>query len=452
MSIYKECDIRGIYPKELNEKNAYEIGRAVGTMMSAKTLAVGGDVRLSTQMLKDNLIKGLRDSGTNVIDIGMVPTPVFYFSLKHLRVDGGITVTASHNPANYNGFKLMFGDSPVTPAVIKHIESIISTGSYSLGSGSMESTDVNGAYIDFTTKSHPGGTLKVVLDCCNGAAGNLAPLIFRVLGYNVIPLYCELDGAFPNRDPNPAVYKNLKDLKDKVIETGADFGAAFDGDGDRIVFVDDKGQVLNSESTLVILIKHYFSQLSDVAFNSDNSITKSVVYDIKSSSIVKNSVSELGGKPIPERSGHAFIKRTFLENRSVLAGEISGHFFFSELGYDDGIYAALKMAEILGDGKKLSDIHSSIPATVITPDIRVYCKYEERDMWLDSVREAGKGYDITLMDGIRVDFPYGWILIRKSVTEEGITIRIEAEDDDHMRMIKKWITEVLPETKPAVAK
>lgn len=435
MSIYKECDIRGIYSEEFDEKDSYNIGCAVGTMMTGKTLVVGGDIRLSTPVLRERLIAGLRECGANILDIGTVPTPTFYFSLIHLSADGGVMVTASHNPAKYNGFKLMFSDTPVTPAIIKHIKELVANGKFSNGNGSYETIDTIPDYIEKMIGVFKPGKLKVVLDCGNGSNGQLAPHLFQLLGYKVVPLYCEFDGSFPNRDPNPAVYENLTDLKQKVIETCADFGAAFDGDGDRVVFVDDKGRVISSERSFVVLINEY---LKDVP--------SSVVYDIKSSSVVRNTVLELGGKPILERSGYAFIKKTFLENQSALAGEISGHFFFGELGYDDGIYAALKMAHILSKGsKKLSEIVDSIPKTLITPDIRVLCPYDKRDEWLKRVYDAGKKYNISLIDGVRVDFSYGWLLVRKSVTEESITLRIEAKNKDSMQKIKAWIIKILPE-------
>lgn len=439
MSIYKDCDIRGIYSKEFDEKDAYDIGRAIGTIMKSKTLITGGDVRLSTPVLKERLIAGLRDSGANITDIGTVPTPAFYFSLKHLSADGGVMVTASHNPAKYNGFKLMFGDMPVTPEVINSIKECVEAGRFSVGNGSYEKIDTTPDYIEKMLSYFKPGKLKVVLDCCNGAASQLAPALFKLSGYEVVPLYCEFDGSFPNHDPNPAAYENLAVLQSKVVETGADLGAAFDGDGDRVVFVDDMGRVVNSERSFVIFINEYLK-----------AAPSSVVFDIKSSSVVRDAVLALDGKPILERSGHAFIKKTFLENHSALAGEISGHFFFGELGYDDGIYAALRMAEILcREGKKLSGIVDKIPKTLITPDIRIFCPYKERDGWLKRVNEAAEDYKVTLIDGIRVDFPYGWLLIRKSVTEEGVTLRIEAQDENSMQRIKGWITEILPEVSSA---
>lgn len=435
MSIYKECDIRGIYPRELDETCAYRIGRAIGTDFRGKSLAVGGDVRLSTPALKKELIRGLLESGADVTDVGTVPTPAFYYALRHLPVKGGLQVTASHNPPEYNGIKLMFGEMPVSADEIAEIGRRAEEGNFSNGSGLLTRADVTEDYARFLVGAFPPRGEKVVLDCGNGAMSELAPRVFSELGYETVPLFCSFDGSFPNRGPNPAVYENLTALREKIIETGAAFGAAFDGDGDRVVFADERGRVVQSERALVLLIRDC---LSDG--------TGSVVYDQKSSSIVRNAILACGGEPRMERSGHAFIKRNFLRNRSRLAGEISGHFFFGELGYDDGLYAALKLAEILGrSGRGLGELVDEIPSTVITPDIRCFCPYEKRDGVLDRVREFGKRYEVTELDGVRVQLPDGWLLVRKSVTEESVTIRIEADSGDSMKKIKSMLAEVLPE-------
>lgn len=229
----------------------------------------------------------------------------------------------------------------------------------------------------------------------------------------------------------------LGDLCAKVKETGADFGAGFDGDGDRVVFVDNQGNVVQSERSLALFIDEYLKDKPS-----------SVVYDLKSSSMVRSTVLKHGGEPRMERSGHAFIKRNFLENKSALAGEISGHFFFGELGYDDGIYAALKMGQILREsGKSMAQMLSEIPSTLITPDIRVFCPYALRDSWLEKVAEMGKEYAISRIDGVRVQFADGWLLIRKSVTEEGITLRVEADDQIAMDRIKNLLADTLPEVR-----
>lgn len=434
MGIYKECDIRGIYPDELDENQAYHIGRAIGTIMKGKTFVVGGDVRTSTPSLKKMLQNGLKESGVDIIDIGTVPTPVFYFSLKSLLADGGVMVTASHNPAKYNGFKLMLGKTPITSDVIKNIENLVKAQSYSTGYGEQKNICTQDDYIKSITGTCKKGKLKVVLDCCNGTTGYLAPLLFKKLGYETIGMYTEFDGTFPNRDPNPSVYKNLNALIAEVVRTKSDIGVAFDGDGDRVVFVDNKGKVIESERTFSIFIREYLKHGPS-----------SVVYDIKSSSVVRDTIEELGGTPLMERSGHTFIKRKFLESNAVLAGEISGHFFFKELGYDDGLFAALKLAEIVDREGDLSKLADNIPKTIITPDIRIPCPYNKRDNWLKMVCEAGQQYKVTLMDGVRVEFTDGWLLMRKSVTEESVTLRIEAKDVFSLAEIKEWLLNVIPD-------
>lgn len=435
MSIYKDCDIRGIYGKEFDDNTAYQIGRAAGSMSGIKLLAVGGDVRVSTPMLKKRLIEGITESGVDVIDIGMVPTPAFYFALKHMAVDGGITVTASHNPAEYNGFKLMFGDRPITAETIWEIERRIKEKDFSEGEGRATVRDVMKLYADSLIDTFPGGRLRVVIDCGNGAMSEIAPFVFKKLGYDVVSLYCTFDGRFPNREPNPAVYDNLRGISEKVRETGADFGAAFDGDGDRVVFVDDKGNVASSEESFVVFINEYLK-----------ACPSPVVYDIKSSSIVRDAILRNGGKPLMERSGHAFIKKRFRENNAALAGEISGHFFFGELGYDDGLYAALKMAEIISQSKAgFSELIGTIPKGIITPDLRFHCAYSQQDALLRKVELLGRDNQVLKLDGVRVDFADGWLLVRKSVTEEAVTMRIEAKNRNALDRILRLVTERIPE-------
>lgn len=441
MSIYKACDIRGIFGRELDEHTAYLIGRAVGSIMNGQTLAVGGDVRISTPALKSELIRGILESGTSVADLGLIPTPALYFALHHLDVAGGITVTASHNPPQYNGFKLMFGSTPVDSAYIQMLAKKVDEQVFADGQGQLTYEDILIPYEQHMLEFHAHGKGKVVIDCGNGSMSLLAPSVFRRLGYDVVPLYCDFDGSFPNRDPNPAVYEHLTDLCRTVIDNRADFGIAFDGDGDRVVFVDDKGNVAKTEQSFVLFINYYLKGKPS-----------SVVYDLKSSSIIKNAVLDMGGTPIMERSGHAFIKKRFLENGSVLGGEISGHFFFKELGYDDGLHAALIMARIIQEsGVSLSELVSRIPKSLITPDIRVFCTYTEQDHWLDQVRKQGeklgRSVQLTEIDGVRLEFSDGWLLVRKSVTEESITIRIEADSKSSMRRIKKDLQQILPQVR-----
>ncbi len=439
MSIYKDCDIRGIYGVEFDCATVYRIGRAIGAMMAGQRLAVGGDVRLSTPEIRRSLLRGLVQGGARPLDLGTLPTPAFYYALSRMPFAGGVMITASHNPARYNGLKLMFGPRPIQAEVIREIKR---------RADAVQDTDegpdpivpvldILPEYENMLLRHFPAGRLKVVIDSGNGAMSEVAPRVFRQLGYQVVPLYCTFDGSFPNRDPNPAVYAHLRDLCQSVRENGADLGLAFDGDGDRVVFVDNLGRTLASERSLVLLIQACLKGQPGP-----------VVYDQKSSTIVRKAIEASQGTPLMERSGHTFIKTRFLDTNALLAGEVSGHFFFRELGYDDGLFAALTMARLIGEQPEpLSELADRIPVPLITPDIRVPCPYDRQDVWLGQVRQLGRDYPINEMDGVRVEFGNGWLLVRKSVTEAGVTVRIEADSDAAMQRIKRLLLTVLPEVR-----
>ncbi|MGN0801267.1 MAG: phosphomannomutase, partial [Candidatus Faecivicinus sp.] len=296
MSIFKDCDIRGIYGSELTCEDVYRIGRGLGAMLPPNaTVRVGGDVRLSTPDLKQRLIRGLTESGMKVEDLGIIPTPALYYALASGKADGGATVTASHNPPEYNGVKFMLGHDVVTRSTIDRLKEIVARQDFPSGSGSASKVDILPAYLASLTKRFGARRpLKVVVDAGNGAMSEVAPTAFRSAGYRVTELFCTPDGAFPNRSPNPADYENLTALCAKVAEEGADFGVAFDGDGDRAVFVDDLGRPVLNEKSLVLFIRHLLK----------NRPTP-VVYDQKSSSVIRRAILEMDGAPIPERSGHA---------------------------------------------------------------------------------------------------------------------------------------------------
>jgi len=433
MSIFKDCDIRGIYGTELTADDTYKIGRGLCAMLPPNaTMRIGGDVRLSTPELKEALIRGLVEGGVRVEDMGTIPTPALYYALANGAADGGATVTASHNPPKYNGVKFMIGPEPVTRPVIDRLKGIVESGSYPVGVGSVVKLDILPAYLASMSKRFGARKpLHVVIDAGNGAMSTVAPTAFRSVGYKVTELFCEPDGAFPNRDPNPAEYSHLTALCEKVAETGADFGVAFDGDGDRAVFVDDKGRPVINEKSLVLFIRRQLK----------NNPTP-VVYDQKSSAVIRKATLEMGGAPIPERSGHAFIKKHFLEVGSAIAGEVSGHFFFGELGYDDGLYAALLMAEILCNSEKnLSELADEIICPPISPDLRIACPYAQQQEWLDKVEALAETYPCTVakLDGVRLDFEDGWVLIRKSVTAEQVTLRAEAETPERLQHLLSLI-------------
>jgi len=437
MSIYKDCDIRGVYPTEIDEQKVYAVGRALATLHPGARLAVGGDVRLSTPALKAALIRGLVEGGAAVTDIGTVPTPALYWALRHLDLAGGATVTASHNPPEYNGIKFMFGDLPVTREAMDAVRSAVEAGSFSEGAGSCAKRDILPEY-EAGLAARFGGLkpMKVVVDAGNGAMSEVAPRVFERCGHRVVRLFCEPDGRFPGRDPNPAEYSHLGAVCEKVRSEGADFGVAFDGDGDRAVFIDETGQALMNEKTLVLFIRRLLADRPTP-----------VVYDQKSSSAIRRAVLAMGGTPVPERSGHAFIKRRFLEVGAAIAGEVSGHFFFGELGYDDGLFAALLMAQLLGEaGKTLSQLTADIVCPPITPDLRMPCPYAQQQRWLERVEALADRFPcaVSHLDGVRLEFEDGWILMRKSVTAEQVTLRAEADTPQRLSELLDMVRQVLP--------
>ena len=437
MSIYKDCDIRGIYPSEITGSESYLIGRALATVCPGKILA-GGDVRLSTPEIKGELMRGLLESGAEVTDIGTIPTPALYFALKNSDAAAGCTVTASHNPPEYNGIKFMIGRTPVTRTVIDRIKGIVESRAFAEKAGSVSKWNAAEDYLAALGKRFQAKKpLHVLVDAGNGAMSDIAPKAFRSAGYRVTELYCEADGAFPNRSPNPADYTCLKKTGEAVCACGADFGVAFDGDGDRAVFIDENGRPVQNEKSLVLFIR---SLLKDKP--------TPVVYDQKSSSVIREAILEMGGEPMPERSGHAFIKKRFLENGAAVAGEVSGHFFFGELGYDDGLFAALEMADLIAaSGKTLSELTANIICPPITPDIRIPCPYAQQQDMLSSVENmaVAKNAAISHLDGVRADFADGsWFLMRKSVTAEQVTLRAEAKTEERLRALLEEIAAVLP--------
>ena len=437
MSIYKDCDIRGVYPSELTENEAYKIGRALATLHPGEWL-VGGDVRLSTPALKSALMNGLRASGANVTDLGRIPTPALYFALKHSSAQSGATVTASHNPPDHNGVKFMCGDLPVTRAEIDRVRACVQSGEFAEGAGSIRTRDVLTEYVDFMSARFPAKRpLKVLIDAGNGAMSLAAPEVFRRAGYEVTELDCVPDGRFPSRSPNPSDFANLRGTARAVRAADVDFGVAFDGDGDRAVFLDAQGTPVQIEKILVLFIREALKNAPS-----------SVVFDQKSSSVVRKAILEMGGTPLPERSGHAFIKRRFLENNSALAGEVSGHYFFREPGYDDGLFAALFLADILArSGKTLAELADEIVCPPVTPDLRIPCPYAEQDACLARTEAAAieRGAVISRLDGVRADFPDGWFLLRKSVTSEQLTLRVEAENEARLRELVAFARDLLPE-------
>ena len=333
----------------------------------------------------------------------------------------------------------MIGSEPVTRKVMDALHQIVLDRSFVDAQGTLTHWDVTRDYLNSLEKRFSAPKpLHILVDAGNGAMSRVAPEAFRRAGYRVTELFCEPDGSFPNRSPNPADYSCLGKTSEAVRACGADLGVAFDGDGDRAVFLDETGAPVQNEKSLVLFIRALLKEHPTP-----------VVYDQKSSSVIREAVLEMGGTPLPERSGHAFIKKRFLDNGAAVAGEVSGHFFFGELGYDDGLFAALTMAELVAQsGKRLSELVSGIVCPPITPDLRIACPYAEQQSWLDRAEALARsiGAEISHLDGVRADFADGWFLMRKSVTAEQITLRAEARTRERLQELLDQVAAVLPES------
>ncbi len=423
-SIYKACDIRGKYPSEINEEIVHLIGKAVGTLYKSKPIVVGGDVRYSTPSIKNSLIEGLISTGCNVIDIGIVPTPAFYHTLDVIDNNcAGVMVTASHNPPNYNGLKIAPGKLPITELEIQEVKHLTISQNFDLGNGKLDSFNITPIYENWIIeqgrsilKSSPK-TLRVVVDCGNGCFSEIAPRVVNELGIENIPLFCAIDSQFPNRSPNSADPKNLQKLAICVVNEKAHLGIAFDGDGDRVSFVDENGEILSADESISIIASHKRNPVRS---------GDKVVLDIKCSSAVSDTICALNAVPILEKSGHTYIKRRMINENASFGGEISGHFFYRELGGgDDGLYSAIIMIDIAARLGGLSKIKSNIPHYYTTPDIRVMI--DPNPNILNLIASHFPEDRVSRLDGVRVVFDNGWALARISVTEPVMTFRFESK-------------------------
>ena len=440
-SIFREYDIRGIAGKDLSKELAQAIGRAYARYIAQRPRApgrprplvsVGRDCRLSGEEYANALCEGLLESGVDVVRLGVCATPVTYFSVHHLELDGAIMVTGSHNPANYNGFKICVGKDTLHGTQIQALRMIIEQAEAPRGPrGEASEYAIIPAYIDHLVKNaRTGKKLKVVLDAGNGTAGNIAPELFKRIGANVTELYCELDGRFPNHHPDPTVPENLKDLIAKVRELGADFGAGFDGDSDRIGLVDENGRVIYGDELMVLFSRAVLKEKPGAT----------IISEVKSSHRLYQDIAAKGGKPIMWKTGHSLIKSKMKETGAALAGEMSGHIFFADryFGYDDAIYAALRAYEIVSNsGQKLSALLSDLSPVIATPEIRIDCEEELKFKLVDHAKALlSPGNKVTDIDGVRLDFADGWGLLRASNTQPVLVMRFEATSQNRLNEIK----------------
>jgi len=436
VSIFKACDIRGAYPDQLDEATARAIGRAVGTELDGADCMLAGDVRTHTPALKAAVMGGLTAAGCHVIDIGIVPTPVAYWAQRTFATAGAVIVTASHNPPDYNGVKFMVGHLPVTPADMERIRRCVESGDFRSGDGSAEARDVRSDYLDWLAARFEGAApgLRVVVDAGNGTMSEWAPDAFARAGCEVVELFCTPDGSFPDRSPNPSRPEALEAAGAKVRETGADLAACFDGDGDRVVFLDERGEFVPAEETLILFVRRLLPERPAAG----------VVYDLKCTRTVPREIERAGGRPLMERSGHAFIKRRLLAEDALMAGEASGHFFFREIGGDDGLYAALLMACMLAESpRSLAQMRATIDPYFISEDIRLRIPDGDPAGIVAAVGErfAERPQDHT--DGVRVEFGAGWALCRPSVTEPAVTVRVEGDTPEDLERIRAEVLQAI---------
>ncbi len=439
--IFREYDIRGIAGKDLSENDVIRIGKGVGTYLKRHgrvRLVVGRDCRLTSDTYAQRVMEGLRSTGCDVIDIGVCPTPVFYFSIRHLKKEGGVMVTASHNPPEYNGFKVCMDLDSVYGKELKAILSLIHAEDFETGRGTLSQTRVIPSYQAFVMENiHLKRPLKVGLDAGNGTGGVVALPLLKALQCEVHALYCDMDGTFPNHEADPTVAENLKDLIALVREKHLDVGIAYDGDSDRIGVVDEQGNIIYGDKLMILFSREILSRKPGATFISEVKCSKTLYDDIE-----KN-----GGRAIMWKTGHSLIKHKMKEEKAELAGEMSGHIFFKDryFGFDDAIYASCRLLEILSaSDRNLSALLADVPKTYTTPEIRVPCPDDVKFAVVERVTDYFRQrYDVIDIDGVRVLFPDGWGLIRASNTQPVLVLRFEAATQERLEEIRRTLESAL---------
>jgi len=451
-SIFRSYDVRGVVGKTLNADVAHALGQSIGTLMAEKGLreiVVGRDGRLSGPELAGALANGLREAGVDVIDIGAVPTPVVYYATYRFNTGCGVAVTGSHNPPDYNGFKIVVGGQTLSEGAIQDLYQRIAGGALAGGGGgNLRQVDVAPDYIEkIVSDVLAERRLKVVVDCGNGIPGAIAPQVLEGVGAEVVPLYCDVDGTFPNHHPDPSDPHNLEDLILAVKSSGADLGLAFDGDGDRLGVVTRTGEIVYPDRLLMLFARDVLSRQPGAT----------VIYDVKCTSHLKGQILDAGGSPLMWRTGHSLIKAKMRETQAELAGEMSGHFFFKErwFGFDDGIYAAARLLEILaGDlqGRSAEQIFATLPKSVSTPELKVELAEGEHYRFMDQLRQQASFEDASLItiDGVRADWPDGWGLVRASNTTPVLVLRFEADDAAALKRIQQVFRQQLLAVDPGL--
>ncbi len=425
-SIFRAYDVRGIADRDLTSDLAYALGRAYGSRIrrdGGVTICLGRDCRSHGNRLHTAFAGGVMATGIDVIDVGVVASPMLYFAVFHHDADGGVQITGSHNPADYNGFKMMQGKGSLFGEAIQDLRCAIEDEDFATGEGQISHAPIFDAYVGYITENITLGSrrLKVVVDGGNGTGGPPALAILTALGVDVVPMFIEMDGTFPNHHPDPTVEANLAALKARVITEQADLGLAYDGDADRIGVVDERGEVIWGDRLLILLAR-------DVLATNPGT---PVVAEVKCSNTLFDAIETMGGVPIMSAVGHSIIKTRMKKEGALLAGEMSGHIFFAHrwFGFDDAVYASCRLLEILSRLEEtLSETLSDVPKTCVTPEIRLDCPDELKfDLVAEAITFFSRQHRVVDIDGARVDFPGGWGLIRASNTQPVVVLRAEAE-------------------------
>jgi phosphomannomutase/phosphoglucomutase len=440
LSGFKECDIRGAIGPEVTPELAYAFGRALASAAAEPKAVLGGDFRRSTPELLDAMRSGLLDSGIDVVDLGQLSSPGFHFARRHLNIHTGVMITASHSPAQWNGFKPVIGRTPITAADLEGLKARIVSSDYKTGSGKLQRLDIKPAYVRWLEGRFAGlaGKLgRVVFDCGSGATGWVIEDIVSALRLDAVLQFAEPDGSFPHRSPDISGPRDLMALQASVSKHDAMLGFGFDGDGDRIGMVDEHGARIPSDRLIAWLAKQL------LAANTG----RAVVYDLKLSKLVPETVREAGGMPVAQKSGYTFIRTSMLEHNALLGGEYSGHLFFHELdGSDDGLFAALLIGGLAAEAHQpMSSLIAALPVYHSTPEIRVHARGDKQALIEQAAAQAAQdGANLVRLDGVKAEYPKGWALMRASVTESAFTLRFEGDTAADMLAVARTFLNGVP--------
>ena len=449
--IFKAYDIRGIVDKTLTSDAVFAIGNILGKMAKEKNsqaIAVGRDGRLSGEKLQNALINGILQAGVDVFVLNQVPTPMVYFAAHHLQCGSAVAVTGSHNPPEYNGLKMVIAGETLASDAIQNILKDIQNGAFLKAKkiGKLQNMDIQNAYFDrIASDIHCARKMKIALDCGNGVAGAFAPALLEKLGAEITPLFCEVDGNFPNHHPDPSKLENLKDLQEHLKNSDCELGLAFDGDGDRLGVVLKNGNVIFPDRQLMLFAADILKREKGAA----------ILFDVKCTRLLNNWIMAHGGKPLMWKTGHALIKQKLKETGAALAGEMSGHIFFKErwFGFDDALYSAARLIEIVSAFENPNAVLDNLPNVPSTPELNIAMQEGEPFLLIEQLSTAAKHYfqnaeKIITIDGLRVEYKNGFGLIRASNTTPVAVLRFEADDENALKAIQKDFRQILKDTAP----